>query len=438
MHNHIIFDGGPDDWNIGGDNFYTAAGMHTGIQFNHNTQLAAEWDFPIYGDTARFMIWGENAGGTIPGYSQGNFHLGLSAYQGAPVEPVQNGDLFSTVGTKPVRLGDIQFGNQARVGSVSLCGSGVNCGIRVNSDGTTYVGTSAADNVTVNGNGKISLNGGSIGNTAVIKNENTLQKATLSLKDASDTTGQTYGNLNIGSLNATDSITSAGLTSTGDVSIRNGRSLSFAADTNATQPGPALSFVDQDSILFSVPSLSRYVHLELGGITSHGDITTTGNLSTSGSLIVTNSKPQWFRTEDQESDYNNTGIYACNDDVLCVTSTYEQSTGFNGTKAWSVPGAIESRVGPYDNQKYSSLIGDGSGNWRVPSLTVTASDGTKIVMGGGITEASYTLATLPTGTMDGQRLWCSDCKLNSLSGVLAVWHSAASKWTDGLNNSLSN
>ncbi|GBR15634.1 hypothetical protein [Gluconobacter frateurii] len=59
--------------------------------------------------------------------------------------------------------------------------------------------------------------------------------------------------------------------------------------------------------------------------------------------------------------------------------------------------------------------------------------------GGGFKAATYTLSALPASVAsDGTQVWCSDCKLNGITGVAAYWHASASKWTDGQNGTLAN
>lgn len=58
--------------------------------------------------------------------------------------------------------------------------------------------------------------------------------------------------------------------------------------------------------------------------------------------------------------------------------------------------------------------------------------------GGAYVAGSFTLNSLPTDDDDGAQVWCSDCKLNSVTGVAAYWHASASKWTDSQNNTLTN
>lgn len=54
----------------------------------------------------------------------------------------------------------------------------------------------------------------------------------------------------------------------------------------------------------------------------------------------------------------------------------------------------------------------------------------------GLVVSSTSLNSLGAGTIDGQQRWCSNCKLNGITGVEAYWHSSASKWTDSQNNDL--
>ncbi|OAG73512.1 hypothetical protein A0J51_00980 [Gluconobacter japonicus] len=58
--------------------------------------------------------------------------------------------------------------------------------------------------------------------------------------------------------------------------------------------------------------------------------------------------------------------------------------------------------------------------------------------GGAYVAGSFTLNSLPTADDDGAQVWCSDCKLNGITGVAAYWHASASKWTDGQNGTLAN
>ncbi|EHH67668.1 hypothetical protein GMO_21210 [Gluconobacter morbifer G707] len=55
-----------------------------------------------------------------------------------------------------------------------------------------------------------------------------------------------------------------------------------------------------------------------------------------------------------------------------------------------------------------------------------------------ITTGTITYASQGTGAFDGEQRYCSDCKLNGITGVPVWWHASAAKWTDSQNNALAN
>lgn len=62
-----------------------------------------------------------------------------------------------------------------------------------------------------------------------------------------------------------------------------------------------------------------------------------------------------------------------------------------------------------------------------------------VIVKNGIADGSFTFNALPKShLLDGQHVWCSDCKLNGVKGVEVFWHSINSEWTDILNNSAKN
>ncbi|UMM09478.1 hypothetical protein MKW11_05290 [Gluconobacter frateurii] len=74
-------------------------------------------------------------------------------------------------------------------------------------------------------------------------------------------------------------------------------------------------------------------------------------------------------------------------------------------------------------------------NTILESLKVTGDT----VTNGRLNVGTYNLDSLPSsGSTDGAQVWCADCKLNGISGVLAYWHASASKWTDSQNGVLVN
>nr|WP_294915330.1 hypothetical protein [uncultured Neokomagataea sp.] len=71
-------------------------------------------------------------------------------------------------------------------------------------------------------------------------------------------------------------------------------------------------------------------------------------------------------------------------------------------------------------------------------LTVTAP---LQIRGGSTSDQPYMLAELPISApqaIDGAHVWCSDCRLNGITGVEAYWHMSVGKWTDSQNNGLVN
>ncbi|GAD09122.1 hypothetical protein GFGA_1d1228 [Gluconobacter frateurii NBRC 103465] len=82
---------------------------------------------------------------------------------------------------------------------------------------------------------------------------------------------------------------------------------------------------------------------------------------------------------------------------------------------------------------------------EAPTLDIRATDGSwanvrswSFIPIDNVQLPSKTLAALGTGSLDGEERWCSDCTLNGVLGVAAVWHATASKWTDSQNGTLSN
>ncbi|KXV51697.1 hypothetical protein AD945_00025, partial [Gluconobacter albidus] len=59
----------------------------------------------------------------------------------------------------------------------------------------------------------------------------------------------------------------------------------------------------------------------------------------------------------------------------------------------------------------------------------------------GVASGGMTLTTLNNvyrPAQDGTQMWCSDCKLNGVTGVAAFYHANGTKWTDSQNNGLTN
>ncbi|MQR98639.1 hypothetical protein [Gluconobacter aidae] len=121
----------------------------------------------------------------------------------------------------------------------------------------------------------------------------------------------------------------------------------------------------------------------------------------------------------------------------CAPGSYMMAlcTNVGAGVALAASGDLESSGGSSSSNfsttgNLSGLHADGHGNWNTTTDTAD---------GGAFRQASYTLASLPTANeTDGNHLWCSDCKLNSITGVEVYWHASAAKWTDSQNNTLAN
>lgn len=255
IHNHIIFDGAPGNWNMSGDGFFLPSGPVYGVSGSHIQQLSAEWDQLIDGqDTLRTALWYEigNSGSGNTGWKRGVVHLGALYTNGSLQEPPASGDITATKNLT-VKLGDLEFNHGDRYGSVSLCGSSVNCGLSVYDDGSTH-----ANNL------YISAGQNTGGNDVLLQNGNLYQKAEIALKNSAD---NSYAGLHSGYINSEGSISSSGGITSGDtVKIRNKGSLIFSQDGTDNFPEPTLGWVDQSHMIFSVPSIqNQYVSLEMGG-----------------------------------------------------------------------------------------------------------------------------------------------------------------------------
>ncbi|MEE8663521.1 MAG: hypothetical protein SOH81_08070 [Acetobacter sp.] len=151
-----------------------------------------------------------------------------------------------------------------------------------------------------------------------------------------------------------------------------------------------------------------------GGIASSGELT----LNSGTSVRVGSGLPLYLTPTTMTS-----GILPC---MYAPDSLHIRTCSNNSSQIYfQATGDLQSLGG---TSNISGWHADGHGNWSA----------TQAVAGGGsIKAASYAMASLPTaGESDGAQLWCSDCKLNGITGVEAYWHSSASKWTDSQNNDL--
>lgn len=156
--------------------------------------------------------------------------------------------------------------------------------------------------------------------------------------------------------------------------------------------------------------------------------TTTGTLVTNGDTVLMSGAKLWIRPVTL-----NNGLMG----AWCAPDSYTLATCSNigASITLRVSGDLQSSNGSNDpfwgaNGNLSGFHPDGHGNWSTTTDTTN---------GGAFRDAAYTLASLPTANeTDGNHLWCSDCKLNSITGVEVYWHASAAKWTDGQNNALAN
>nr|WP_294914200.1 hypothetical protein [uncultured Neokomagataea sp.] len=180
----------------------------------------------------------------------------------------------------------------------------------------------------------------------------------------------------------------------------------------------------------------------VGAKTANGNINLTSPLAVKSSITVddTSGQPigamQWndqfkvfyntLSTEFTNSvniDAASQGLKVSNNTTtgsLTVQSETQMNGMVHANGALSAPYILANGVGPQ------------SGN----TVTVTAA---LQVRGGTTSDQPYALHDLPnTGVSDGAHAWCADCKLNGVAGVAAYWHAYANKWTDAMNNPLSN
>lgn len=160
-------------------------------------------------------------------------------------------------------------------------------------------------------------------------------------------------------------------------------------------------------------------------LTGDGNISVSGTSTFSSSVSITGGNTLYI----QPSTLDNNLFSG-----WCAPDSYSMSLCSN-IGAWvslQSKGDLRSTAGGTTSS--SAWHPDGYGNWYASN---SSNDG-GISGGGSIASSSYTLETLPTkNELDGARLWCSDCKLNGISGVVVYWHASISKWTDSQNNTIS-
>ncbi|KXV21949.1 hypothetical protein AD934_01940 [Gluconobacter oxydans] len=141
------------------------------------------------------------------------------------------------------------------------------------------------------------------------------------------------------------------------------------------------------------------------------------------------------------------GLYA---DASYVNNLFEMMHGSNTAFALSTSGnaVFGGNVATGNGGQVIipgvSGTGVGIGNYLTTdgyaNLVVHAANGgTSGLWTGRVVEtAVWTKGNMPVVSHDGEHAWCSDCKLNGITGVEAYWHASVSKWTDSQNNPLAN
>ena len=80
-------------------------------------------------------------------------------------------------------------------------------------------------------------------------------------------------------------------------------------------------------------------------------------------------------------------------------------------------------------------LGDSGGTNASLSVTGTLSANAETTPG---SMSTSDLNNVYRPAQDGTQMWCSDCKLNGVTGVAAFYHANGTKWTDSQNNPISN
>lgn len=129
VHNHLLLDGDPDDWNISGNGYWLpSSGPMVGLDGGNARQLSTEWDMVLNGVTQRTMLWTEQDGST---------HFGVDSYSGLGAEPKQGTQLHQ-VGAGPKQHASLIWDIKNLPNSLGLCGGDGKCRL-VTDDTGVYV-----------------------------------------------------------------------------------------------------------------------------------------------------------------------------------------------------------------------------------------------------------------------------------------------------------
>lgn len=132
------------------------------------------------------------------------------------------------------------------------------------------------------------------------------------------------------------------------------------------------------------------------------------------------------------------GILADNNIVVAPQKSFGFQDSQGALIGYEYLSDVTSSTGPTVHTVVSSKNGF-NGTYYVDADTIleTLKVTRDAAVNGRLSVGSYSLASLPNdGSSDGAQIWCSDCKLNGISGVCAYWHASLSKWTDSQNKDL--
>lgn len=274
------------------------------------------------------------------------------------------------------KQGDIEWNQGANYGSISLCGFATNCGLEVFGDGTVHASKAATFTAPVN-----IVNG----------------------IYAVDSTGA--------------NLVQFYPTSSGDWTV--GTSVSGGGNVRGVN-----GYYGASATLTGTMTSSS---VSTGTVNTSGQIKSTGGLDVTGDdAYIEDGHILYIKPATLDN-----GLQA----GWCAPDSYtlETCTNIGAWESLMSHGDIRSSAGGRTSS--SAWHPDGHGNWYASDET--GDGGT--AGGGAVRQASYTLASLPTtNETDGNHLWCSDCKLNNITGVEVYWHASAAKWTDSQNGTLAN
>ncbi|MBS1028325.1 hypothetical protein [Gluconobacter albidus] len=191
--------------------------------------------------------------------------------------------------------------------------------------------------------------------------------------------------------------TACGLTvsGSGDITVGPGNTLAF------TPPGTVTSrpflHADDSNTLHLQGSSGDPTNLIVSGAVQSGGVATSAGVQSNGDVETMNGHS-----------------------VVVHPATQDNT---NGSPFFSAPDGAHLKLGNSGGTNTSfSVTGVLGANAGVTSGSMSMSD----------------LNNVYRPAQDGTQMWCSDCKLNGVTGVAAFYHANGTKWTDSQNNALAN